>query len=575
MPGSDDQVDRINRWARHQVGGSVDGPPLAATPPEPEKSEKKPRIKLPGVGVQVSTFARECAQAFNESDIVFQKDGRAVTVDPDTGSIERLEEWEFGTLLELCAVTYVEKKIGQEEDGTPIVKKATQTCPPTAAKMTLRTRAFIFSLRSLERVNMVPQPIERKNGRVELLEQGYDEDSGVFTQKSAVVVDERYVQRDAEGKVDASAAAFILREFHREFPLVSPLDLSVQICSMVSFFGALLLPTNADRLGFLMKANKHRSGKTLLVKIALVPVMGKAIVRSFPTEEDELRKVLDSVAIGGKPYLVLDDITGHLKSSELNAFMTASHRGGRKMHTQTDFEATRQAIVYLSGHEVTLSPDLGGRVLECRLHVQEADASKHKVKNPVNEAYLSKIPARSDICSALWALILAWHENGRPSVFKIGDKDVEPREKPGFQDWCKVYGSIVMHAGFEDPCGERPADESSDPEYDDWLTLMCRLAKEFEPEDKLKDFKFAELIEYCLELNAFSWAISGQWKFDKDSKERWYEADKKSEGRMSRFFSDKYNNTIVDLPDGRRLKFGAAGKNRHRKYQVMMLPKKA
>jgi len=570
-----DQVVEINRWARTEVGVQTEAPP-PEPPPEPEKPTEKPRIKLPGPGVQVSEFARECAMAFNAGDCVFRKDGVPVMIDPETGAIMAINEHDFGTLLERCAVTYVERKIGEDDDGKPIVKKAVQTCPPVAAKMTIRARSFWMALRKLERVAMARQPIQRANGVVELLEHGYDDESGVFTLDCGVVVDERWIKRDeATGKIDASEAAFALRTFLGEFPMVSSLDLAVQICSMVSFYAALLLPTNVSRLGWFLKANKHGSGKTLLAKITVIPVMGKAIVMPYPSEEDELRKILDATAIGGKSYIILDDITGHLKSGELNAFMTASYWGGRKMHTQTQFEATRQAVVFLSGHEVTLSPDIGRRVLECRLHVEQADTGKHKVNNPVDDGYLSKPAVRSDICSALWAMVLAWHESGRPLTFERDGKKVEPNVKGGFQDWCKVYGGIVMHAGFDDPCGERPDDDTSDPEYDDWLVLMKHLHAQFGPEDKLMEFKFAELIEYCLELNAFAWAISGQWKSDKDTKERWYEADKKSEGRMSRLFNEKYNNTSVDLPDGKRLKFGAAGKNRHKRYQVVLGLKKA
>jgi hypothetical protein len=443
--------------------------------------------------------------------------------------------------------------------------------------MVLRTREFQYGLRKLERVAMVQQPIQRADGRVELLQHGYDAESGVFTMPNNVKVDARYMVKTDSGELDVKATCetvnVALSAFLREFPFVTPLDLAVQVCAMVSFYGALLLPMNGARLSWLMKANKHRSGKTLLIKIAIIPVMGKAIVQPFPKNEEELKKLLDATAIGGKSYLVLDDISGHLKSGELNGFLTAAHWGGRKMHTQTDFEAKRQAVVFLSGHEVTLSPDLGGRVLECRLHVGEADAFKHKVKTVLDDAALERSHLRSDLCSAMWALIKAWHTGGRPEVFKRGDKEVAASVRPGFQDFCRVFGGMVMMAGFEDPIGNRPDDQSSDPEYDDWLALMKALADDFLEDDKMKEFTFAQLIEKCLDLDAFKWAIQGAWKTDKETKERWFEASDRTQSMMGRMFAEKYNNTTVDLTDGRKLRFGRHGKNRHRRYQVALTSK--
>lgn len=553
----------------------MDGPERVEVPPEAEKSKELPRIVLPGEGRQVTTFARECAQAFNTADTVFQKDGVPVVIDPERGAIEKLDEYGFGTELEKVAITVIEKlvKVGDEE----VKVRRPKTAAPTAAKMVLRTREFIYSLRKLERVTMVQQPIQRADGRVELLQPGYDATSGIYTLPNQVKVDERYVVTRENGAMDVKATcqtvATAMRSFLREFPFVSELDLAVQVCAMVSFYGALLLPMNGARLSWLMKANKHRSGKTLLIKMCIIPVMGRVIVQPFPKNEEELKKLLDATAIGGKSYLVLDDISGHLKSGELNGFLTAAHWGGRKMHTQSDFEAKRQAVVFLSGHEITLSPDIGGRVLECRLHVGEADAFKHRVKVVMDDAALEKPLLRSDLCSAMWALIKAWHVGGRPEVFKRDGVDVGVNVRPGFQEWCRVYGGMVMMAGFEDPVGNRPDDQSSDPEYDDWLALMKSLADDFEEGEKMQEFTFAALIEKCLELDAFKWAIQGSWKSDKETKERWFESSDRTQSMMGRMFAEKYNNTTVDLPDGRKLRFGRQGKNRHRRYQVTLAAK--
>ncbi|HRQ87536.1 MAG TPA: hypothetical protein PLA50_01990, partial [Bacteroidia bacterium] len=255
----------------------------------------------------------------------------------------------------------------------------------------------------------------------------------------------------------------MIQNWLREFPLVSPLDLAVHACAMISFYGSLLMPTNAARLNFFYKANKHRSGKTLLIKTAIAPVIGRTVIQPFPKNEDKLIELLNSVAIGARTYLVLDDIKGFLSSEALNGFLTAAWWGGRRFHRQELFEAQRQAICFLSGHEVTLSPDLAGRFLECRLHVEEADASRHEVKNPIDDEYLERPLVRSELLNAVNALIVLWDLAGRPKGSTV---------RPGFETWCRIYGGITEFGGFGDPCARRPDDEGSDPEFDDMQALI-------------------------------------------------------------------------------------------------------
>ena len=344
--------------------------------------------------------------------------------------------------------------------------------------------------------------------------------------------------------------------------MVSDLDLSIQVTSMISFFGSLLLPSNAIRLNFEFKANKHRSGKTLLVKMAVVPVMGKAIVMTFPRDENKLQDLLASVSKMAKSYLILDDVKGFLSSEALNAFLTAAWWGGRNFHAQTMFEAKRQAIVYLSGHELTLSPDLAGRFLECRLHVETADSTEARVKMPIDDDYLSSLNVRSDLLSALHTIIVLWDLAGRPKGKTL---------RPGFEEWCRVYGGIVDFAGFGDPCARRPDDEGSDPEFDDMLALVKDLVEAFDKEDKMKEFTFAHLVERCVELKAFNWVIDGQWKVDKEANERWFQLSKRADSKLGWLFGNKYGDTVFQITDGRRVRFGNQGKNRQRRYTLTVL----
>lgn len=561
IAGEEDQIAALNRLAREEAGSLVDEQETPAEEPDAkEVPSKLPRIRLPGEGRRVTDFAREAGQASREHG-VYRRDEQPVVVSGETGGILALSPERFCTDLEEVAVTYISKVVRIEGEEMVIEKAKTMT--PTVAKVAMASNAFISTLRPLVRVNMVRQPIMRADGRIETLKIGYDEESGILTMRNPVKISDRAsleALSDHDREIARKVSAAVIKDAFREFPMVAGLDLAVHASAMISFYGALLMPTNAARLNFFYKANKHRSGKTLLIKSAIAPVMGRTVIQPFPRNEEKLTELLNSVAIGARTYLVLDDIKGFLSSEALNGFITASWWGGRKFHRQEMFEAQRQAICFLSGHEVTLSPDLAGRFLECRLHVEEADASRHQVQNPIDDEYLERTMVRSELMNAVHALIVLWDLAGRPKGSS---------ERPGFQNWCRIYGGITEFAGLGDPCARRPDDEGSDPELDDMNAMIRALVETFEAGERMKEFTFAELVDHCMELKAFAWEIEGNWK--KEDGERWFQPSKKTESKMGWKFGQKYGGTIFTLPDGRRLRFGRQGKNRQRRYTLELL----
>jgi len=557
-----EQIEALNRLAREEAGALVEDsvPSLEVVPKEGPM--QVPKIQLPGDGRTVTAFAQEAGQVCRLNG-VYRRDSIPVVVNRETGGIEPLAASKFCTEIEQVAITCVRKVRTSDGEVQVIERPATMT--KAVAEMTLASDAFVYRLRKLERVNMVRQPIMRKDGRIDLLPVGFDEESGILTMPNDVRIStrEQLMALDEAGRKEAlKGCASVIRLALREFPLVSELDIAVQVSAMLGFYGSLLLPHEKQRLNFVFKANKHRSGKTLLIKLAVVPVMGKAIVQPFPRDVTRLDDLLNSTVLGAKSYLVLDDIVGFLRCEALNAFLTAAWWGGRLMHTQRLFEAKQQATLFLSGHELTLSPDLAGRFLECRLHVETADSTEARVKRPIDDEYLSRPDVRSELLNALHTIIVLWDLAGRPKGSTV---------RPGFEEWSRIYGGLVEFAGFSDPCAKRPDDEGTDPEFDDMLALVKELVAQFDPGQSVMEFTFAEVIEQCVELKAFAWAIEGQFKTDKETGERWYQMAKKSESKMGWLLGNKYGDTVFALGDGRRVRFGRKGKNRQRRYTVAIV----
>ncbi len=539
----DPQIEASNRVARLHGGELGDVlPPV--TDGEAHTKKEVRWIELPRVGHPLDVFAREAAAVCSLNG-VYRRDMDIVTVNKRTGTIERLDPDDFRTYISDLAITF--KWCSQGKNQPPSQEPTTMTCE--TAKGTLKSRQFIYRQRQLERVTSVRQPIMRDNGSIELLREGFDEHSGILTRESKVDIVEMPLKHAQE----------LVKALLKDFPFVSPLDRAIQVASMLSFYGALLLPLNAERINFAFKANKHRSGKTLLIKVAIVPVMGMCPVSPWPETPDALIQLLNSTVNDGLGCLVIDDITGHVRSSALNSFLTANWWTFRGMHTQSTKTGQKQAVAFLSGHEMTLQADLEGRFLECRLHVEEADSHAHRVPNPINERWLARPEQRADICSALYSIIVHWDRAGRPRGKTV---------KPGFEDWCQVYGGMTEFAGFGDPCETRPDEQRSDNEYSDMAALVAELLKDFdfEEDERVKEYGFAELLERCVSKNLLTWKIDGRWR-SVEGKGSHYEATKKTESALGWLFADKYGGTTFVVA-GKKVRFGKTGKNRNRKYTV-------
>ncbi|MFK5920930.1 MAG: hypothetical protein QM496_02020 [Verrucomicrobiota bacterium] len=558
---ADGQVAAMNRLAREEAGSGVDG----GMPPDggdgggvEEEDLALPYIELPRVGRRLADFARE-AGAICRDHGVYRRDTTVVLVNRETGVIEVLEDDTFRTFIEDLAVTYKQQLVGKGDKEKTVRLPTTMTTE--CARGTLSSRQFLYKLKSLEKVNQVQQPVVRGDGRIELLSQGYDDESGIFTMPSQVEI---------KDDMTLDMAHHLLLDLHREFDFADwnkertvSRDLAAHIGAMVAFYGAGLLPPLAQRLGALYNANSHRSGKTLLFKLVVTPVIGRCRVRSKPKNDEEFRKMLDAASLAASPYIIMDDVAGNLRSNELNAFMTSPYWTGRVMGGQKEFDVINRAMVFVTGHGLTIESDLAGRFLQCKLHLDEADVQDRAIRRVIDDEFLANESVRSDVLTALWTLIREWDKAGRAKGSTM---------MGGFQKWCEIFGGIVEAAGFGDPCVRPPDDESADSEFEDMMALVTDLADKVNTAEgnRTQEFTFPEVLDVAVEQDCFPWLIEGRWKKVEEGMARHYEATPKTKAAMGKIFSMKYGGRLFKLKDGRCVRFGNRGKNRQRRYLVTL-----
>jgi hypothetical protein len=564
-----DQAEIANATARALAGGKVDAASVGVSAAPPSEAKKSvPFVRLPCENYLLSRTAREIGGLLKTNG-VFRREDIAVTIDRKKGGWKAMSAQRFRTYIEDYMVPARLKGMDQDTNQ-PIWKPMTMS--PDVAKGVLESPAFMDQQRELLRVHSVPMPVWReggeKGGRIELLQPGYDPASLIFTMPTEVVV--------RPDMPIAEAVAF-LRDLFVEFPFGDRRDdgtsrsLAVCISSLVSLFGMGLLGPKAPRLHYVMTANTVGSGKSLLAKIPLVAVTGTANVALKGDNSEELRKTLSTAALDGNMYLFLDDLDGLLKSQELNAFMTASTVSGRMLGGLTGFSVEKQCIVFITGNNLKLSQDIERRTLRVSLYTEQFDVQEREVRRPIDEEWLCRPEVRGDVLSALWALIRDWDAKGRPKGGRV---------LKGFERWCEIFGGIVMAAGFGDPCEAPPRDDNSGSnELSDMLALvevlvtkrMVRVEDGKETPLSKREFTFQELVDECQECDAFSWAMEGTWKKDRESGEEWLELNQKSKSALGRMFSEKFGGQVMRVKSGSRVRFGQRGRNRHRRYTVEII----
>jgi hypothetical protein len=539
-----EQSDALNKTARER-GVIIDDVMTPAVPPGAAGAKSVgrdlPRVLLPRNGQQISSFASKLSAIIGANGM-FQRSAIPVTIDPESGAIAIMDAPRFQSYVESHAKTCVRRNVTH---GDPVDVLTSMSA--NEARAVLRADSFRFPLRKLQRVNSVRLPAMRANGRIELLPEGYDAESEIFTMASGLEYDET---------MTLNQAIKILDDLLKEFPFENDRSKAVHVLAMLALFGFSLQPTSANRMSFMYRANMPRAGKGLLVQTAIVPSCGPVSVEAI-AEGEEFRKILDSSALSGSHYLFLDEIENKLVNRTLNAFMTANTWSGRLFHSQNKFAVARTSIVFLAGNNVELSSDLAGRCLVCDLYVSEANPQRRKISRVIDGNYLARPEVRADILGALLALTKGWDRAGRPPATSAF---------AGFTDFARVIGGIVQHAGFGDPMA--CAADDFDPEVQDMTAVVSRLAENV---SHRWQYKFGEVIKVCRDLDAFSWHLQGKLvknRTDDTAGAEHFELSPSSKSWFGKLLSDRFGGTTFTLPDHRRVVFGARGKNRSRTYSI-------
>lgn len=191
---------------------------------------------------------------------------------------------------------------------------------------------------------------------------GFDVDSGTY----AMLPDDICQPITTPTLDDVVQALGLLWSPVRLFPFVGPIDQTVMLTAMLTAVERPLLPTAP---GFAFDAPVQGSGKSLLTKVLAELSGTEPVMSPHPgsQSDEEMRKTLFAKLLEGRRVIVFDNVIGDVDSASLAAVLTGKTYSDRLLQTSSSPQVPTNALVLLSGNNMTLKGDLPRRILQCRI----------------------------------------------------------------------------------------------------------------------------------------------------------------------------------------------------------------
>ena len=454
---------------RNGHAGGNGKPPLRVVgngsedPPEDEPTEqKRPKIV---VGVDQHRVIDEADAALAADPDLFARGTMLVRVVPFIGRRKRLDLDRIGGTPQIATVadaTLSERltqlaewvKPGKNRNGADIDKPVS---PPSYAVAGLLARKAWTRVRHLEGV--VEAPTLRPDGTV-IETPGWDEETGLLYAPNA-----RFDPIPDRPTIDdARRAARMLLDLVADFPFVDDRHRAVWLAALLTM--AARFAVDGPVPMFLFDANTPGSGKSKLCDLIAVIVAGRMMARAgYPSTNEEMEKVLLSVALAGDRMMLFDNIAGGgtIGCASLDKTITSGSINGRPLGRSEWVTLAWTAVVFATGNNIAMAADALRRVCSARLESPDERPEERRdftigkscecgcEGDIVNHTR----NARPALLAAALTILRAHAIAGRPEPFDMPPVD--------FYSWSKVIRAAVAWSTGIDPCSTRRDAVATDP----------------------------------------------------------------------------------------------------------------
>jgi len=351
------------------------------------------------------------------------------------GNLVRVIENDTGPHLLLVSKDYLRVLVNQVVGFARRQGKDFRPCwPPDEVLGALLTKGH-YELPEI--TGIVETPTLRPDGTI-LDTPGFDPPTGVmFLSGTAIwrAVPER------PGPEQLEEALAWLHEPFVDFPFHQPHHRAAAIAALVT---AVIRPAIAGPVPmFLFDATTPGTGKGLLANVVSIVATGRRVpVLSPVDDDDEMRKLLTSLALEGPRMIIFDNVVRSLGGAALDAALTSTTWRGRLLGQNRTFHGPLRPFWGATGNNIQVKGDLLRRVVPIRMFA--------KVENPetrqdfVHPDLLSWVREhRVELVHAVLTLARAYLAEGAP----------RPATMPrlgGFEEWDDLVRAPLVWAGLSD-----------------------------------------------------------------------------------------------------------------------------
>jgi phage/plasmid primase-like uncharacterized protein len=263
---------------------------------------------------------------------------------------------------------------------------------------------------------------------------------------------------------DAETALCQLKDLLKDFRFDGDVSFSVAIAELMtgvirrSIDYAPVFGNNAPEAG---------SGKSLLGDVASIIATGNCCTCISPAKtEEEMRKRLASVLIGGDPIICIDNLSEAFESDSMCSIITSQYWQERMLGTNTNVQIPTNALFIFTGNNLTFKGDMCSRVAMCNI-----DPGVESPGERIFDRDLRKYTAehRGELVAAILTIIRAYIVAGCP------DQKILPFRL--FSEWSRWIRSPLVWLGMKDPYESTKHVTDIDPVRNELATLFAAWSK--------------------------------------------------------------------------------------------------
>lgn len=425
------------------------------SPPKPPASA--PLIKL---GTDLHRVVDESIAALATSEL-YQRDAELVRLVRSQEPDDLPGEATGSPLIRPCALATMRETLSRcarYEQFNPRDMEYVPVTPPDRVAAATLARGTWDGIRVL--AGVTEAPVLRPDGSVFELP-GYDRRTGLVYIPNCSVPPVVEFPTQAE----ACAALAALCEVFVDFPFVSEAARYVPIAAILTLMGR---PAIAGPVPLIVAdAPTRGTGKTLFTNtIAMVASGRSAPAQTYPSDPDELEKVLSACALYGSRLIALDNVTGTLGCAPLDKVLTADDYVSMRILGKTEMRELRwRALLLATANNVVLGADTARRSLMCRMEPSvERPEERQNFRHANLLAYVKE--KRGELVAAALTVLRGFVAAGRPNAtsFVWG----------GFQAWTELVPAAIVWAGGANVLAARAVSVGVPDSAADALKILLR-----------------------------------------------------------------------------------------------------